>query len=219
MHLARELARAPMVERGSGHLVFISSLSGKTASPGSSLYSATKFGMRGYALGLREDVVGTGVGVTTVFPGFIRDAGMFHESDTEAAERRRHAHTRAVAEGVIRGIERNKPEVDVAPLSLRLGSIAAGIAPGVVGAAQRKLGSRDLASQWPRARPPSAEPLFSLCDAPHIAARNLSRGPVFLAPNTRRIRVTHAERGTQSVPGANREIAPDAQLSQREPDS
>ncbi len=82
IHLARELA-GPMVERGSGHLVFISSLSGKTASPGGSLYSATKFGMRGYALGLREDLVGTGVGVTTVFPGFIRDAGMFHEADTE----------------------------------------------------------------------------------------------------------------------------------------
>ena len=36
LQLARELA-ADMVKRGSGHLVFISSLSGKTASPGSSL--------------------------------------------------------------------------------------------------------------------------------------------------------------------------------------
>ena len=145
LHLARELA-GPMVQRGSGHLVFISSLSGKTASPGSSLYSATKFGMRGYALGLREDLVGTGVGVTTVFPGFIRDAGMFHESNTELPKGVGTRTPEQVAEGVIRGIERNKPEVDVAPLSLRLGSIAAGIAPGMVGAAQRKLGSRDLAA-------------------------------------------------------------------------
>ncbi len=146
LHLARELA-GPMVQRGSGHLVFISSLSGKTASPGSSLYSATKFGMRGYALGLREDLVGTGVGVTTVFPGFIRDAGMFHESNTELPKGVGTRTPEQVAEGVIRGIERNKPEVDVAPLSLRLGSIAAGIAPGMVGAAQRKLGSRDLAAE------------------------------------------------------------------------
>ena len=93
IHLARAFADQ-MVERGSGHLVFISSLSGKTASPGGSLYSATKFGMRGFALGLREDLVGTGVGVTTVFPGFIRDAGMFHESRHRAAEGRRHAHAR-----------------------------------------------------------------------------------------------------------------------------
>ena len=47
--LARALAPA-MVERGSGHLVFISSLSGKAANAGSALYSATKFGMRGMAL-------------------------------------------------------------------------------------------------------------------------------------------------------------------------
>ena len=146
LHLARELAR-PMVERGSGHLVFISSLSGKTASPGSSLYSATKFGLRGYALGLREDLVGTGVGVTTVFPGFIRDAGMFHDSNTELPKGVGTRTPDQVAAGVIRGIERNRPEVDVAPLGLRLGSIAGGIAPGVVGAAQRKLGSRDVAAQ------------------------------------------------------------------------
>ena len=101
IHLARELA-GPMVERGSGHLVFISSLSGKTASPGGSLYSATKFGMRGFALGLREDLVGTGVGVTTVFPGFIRDAGMFHEADTELPEGVGTRTPEQVAAGVIR---------------------------------------------------------------------------------------------------------------------
>ena len=38
---------------------------------GSSIYSATKFGLRGFAAGLREDLHGTGVGVTVVFPGFV----------------------------------------------------------------------------------------------------------------------------------------------------
>ena len=37
--------------RGSGHFVFVSSLSGKVASPASCMYSATKFGLRGFALG------------------------------------------------------------------------------------------------------------------------------------------------------------------------
>ena len=45
-----------MVERGSGHMVFIASLAGKAASPRSSLYNATKFGLRGFALGLRADL-------------------------------------------------------------------------------------------------------------------------------------------------------------------
>jgi len=149
IHLARDLA-GPMRERGAGHVVFISSLAGKTSSPGSSLYSATKFGLRGFALGLREDLVGTGVGVTTVFPGFIRDAGMFHDSKTELPKGVGTRTPDQVAAGVIRGIERNRPEVDVAPLGLRLGSMAGGIAPGVVGAAQRKLGSRDVAAQLAR---------------------------------------------------------------------
>jgi short-subunit dehydrogenase len=149
IHLARAYA-GPMVERGSGHLVFMSSLSGKTASPGGSLYSATKFGVRGFALGLREDLVGTGVGVTTVFPGFIRDAGMFHESDTQLPKGVGTRTPEEVARGVITGIEKDRAEVDVAPLGLRLGAIAGGLAPGVLGAAQRKLGSRDIASQMAR---------------------------------------------------------------------
>ena len=106
--LARALAPA-MVERGSGHLVFISSLSGKAANAGSSLYSATKFGMRGMALGLHGDLHGTGVGVTTVFPGFIRDAGMFHDSGTELP---RGVGTRTpdqVAAAVVKG-DRARPD-------------------------------------------------------------------------------------------------------------
>ena len=53
--LARGLAPA-MVRRRRGHMVFISSLAGKAASPSSSIYSATKFGLRGFALGLRADL-------------------------------------------------------------------------------------------------------------------------------------------------------------------
>ena len=38
-----------MVKRGSGHLLFMSSLSGKAATAGSSIYNATKFGLRGFS--------------------------------------------------------------------------------------------------------------------------------------------------------------------------
>ena len=77
--LARALMPS-MIERGSGHMVFMSSLSGKAASPASSLYAATKFGLRGFALALREDLHQHGIGVSVVLPGFIRDAGMFADS-------------------------------------------------------------------------------------------------------------------------------------------
>jgi short-subunit dehydrogenase len=143
IQLARALA-AGMVERGRGHLVFVSSLSGKVTSPGSSLYSATKFGLRGFALGLRQDLHGTGVGVTTVFPGFIRDAGMFHESGAKLPPFVGTRTPDQVAKAVVAGIERGRPEIDVAPLSFRAAGIAAGIVPGTMARLQRRMGGADI---------------------------------------------------------------------------
>lgn len=55
--------------RRSGHFVYISSMSGKAATAGASLYAATKFGLRGFALCLRDDLRPAGVGVSVVCPG------------------------------------------------------------------------------------------------------------------------------------------------------
>ena len=79
MHLARALEPA-MLEKKAGHMVFISSLSGKSATPLSSVYNATKFGLRGFALGLRTDLEPLGIGVSIVSPGTIREAGMYADS-------------------------------------------------------------------------------------------------------------------------------------------
>src|SRR5215204_2997512 len=82
MHLARAL-ESGMIERGRGHMVFISSLSGKSATPLSSVYNATKFGLRGFALGLRADLDPVGIGVSIVSPGTIREAGMYADSGAD----------------------------------------------------------------------------------------------------------------------------------------
>jgi short-subunit dehydrogenase len=143
-----QLARAlvpPMLERRSGHLVFISSLAGKVATARSALYSATKFGVRAFAAGLREDLHGSGVGVTTVFPGFISDAGLFAGSGVELP---RGVGTRTpdeVANAVLRGIEEGKPEIDVAPLGLRAGALFSAVAPNLAAPVQRRLGSTAIA--------------------------------------------------------------------------
>jgi short-subunit dehydrogenase len=144
MVLAHGLS-AGMVARSSGHIVFISSISGKTASVGGSVYSATKFGLRGFALGLREDLRGTGVGVSTVFPGFISDAGMFHESRAELPGYVGMRTPEQVADAVVRAIERDRSEIDVAPLSVRVGAAVAGLAPELSGRLQRRLGSDKVA--------------------------------------------------------------------------
>jgi short-subunit dehydrogenase len=134
-----------MVARGHGHLLFVSSLQGKAATPGASLYCASKFGMRGFASGLRADLHASGVGVSTVFPGFIRDAGMFADSGVKLPPGVGTRAPQDVARAVLRAIERNRAEVDVAPLSLRAGAIFTSLAPDLVASLSRRLGSEDIA--------------------------------------------------------------------------
>jgi short-subunit dehydrogenase len=142
--LAKALSE-PMAGRGRGHLVFISSLAGKAASPASSLYSATKFGLRGFALALRQDLGRHGVGVSVVTPGFIRDAGMFHDSGARLPPGTGTRTPADVAAAVIRAIEENRAEIDVAPAPLRLGAAVASLAPGLASRASQRLGAQRVA--------------------------------------------------------------------------
>ncbi len=147
MILARLLSDG-MVERGGGHILFVSSLSGKANTAGSSVYGATKFGLRGFAIGLREDLRPRGVGVSTVFPGFIRDAGMFHDSGAKLPGYVGTKTPEDVAAAVIRAIERDRSEIDVAPIALKVGTAIAGLAPEVAAIVQRKLGASEIANQF-----------------------------------------------------------------------
>jgi short-subunit dehydrogenase len=144
--LARALTPG-MVERRRGHLVFMSSLQGKATTPVSSIYSAAKFGVRGFALALREDLRVYGVGVSVVLPGFIRDAGMFADSGVKLPPGVGTRSPEDVAEAVVRAIERNRAEVEVAPVGLRLGTAAASVAPALSAAVSRRLGSERIAAQ------------------------------------------------------------------------
>ncbi|MCW2967778.1 MAG: family NAD(P)-dependent oxidoreductase [Solirubrobacteraceae bacterium] len=144
--LARHFAES-LGARGAGHIVFISSLSGKTGQAGASLYSATKFGLRGFVQGLRGDLAPQGVGVSSVFPGFIRDAGMFHESETVLPKGVGTSTPEAVAGAVTGAIERNRFEVDVAPLSMRVLTSFAAAAPATAAKLSARMGAQDVADQ------------------------------------------------------------------------
>ncbi len=136
-----------MAARRSGHLVFIWSLSGKLATPGSALYSATKFGLRGFAASLRQDLHGSGVGVSTIFPGPIREAGMWAQTQVELPRMLGTRRPQDVAAAVVRAIETDKAEIDVAPLPARLGAVIAAVAPTVVAGVNRRLGAQSIAHQ------------------------------------------------------------------------
>jgi short-subunit dehydrogenase len=130
MVLAQAL-ETPMLERGSGHMVFISSLSGKSATPLSSIYNATKFGLRGFALGLRTDLDHRGVGVSLVSPGTIREAGMYADSGAKPIPGLGTGSPKQVADAVVKAIVRNKVEIAVAPLRQRALAHFALASPGI----------------------------------------------------------------------------------------
>jgi len=135
IRMARELA-PKMAERGGGHMVFVASLAGKAASPRAALYNSTKFGLRGFALGLRADLGRSGIGVSLVSPGFVREAGMFADSGAKPPPGLGTTTPERVGEAVVRVIERNKMEIAVAPIQQRLASHFALASPGIALRAQ-----------------------------------------------------------------------------------
>jgi short-subunit dehydrogenase len=133
--------------RGSGHFVYLSSLSGRVGSMGAPLYSATKFGLRGFAGALRADLRGSGIGVSIVVPGFVREAGMFAESGASLPWGIATVSPQAVAAALVKAIRVDRAEVVVAPVSLRVGAFLGALAPGIAAGVQARFGnglSKDL---------------------------------------------------------------------------
>jgi len=148
--LARALLPG-MLERGRGHLLFMSSISGKTAVPGNPLYHATKYGLRGFAAALRTDLHGSGLGVSCIFPGFIRDAGIFAESGVKLPPGIGTRSPEDVARACVRAIEHNRGEIDVASFSQRGGVVLAGLAPDLAAGVVRRLGGPGIAREMEHA--------------------------------------------------------------------
>lgn len=63
---------APMRSRGAGRIGIITSIGGLVPVPHLLPYSTAKFGAVGFSAGLRSELAGTGVKVTTVAPGLMR---------------------------------------------------------------------------------------------------------------------------------------------------
>ena len=137
--MAHELV--PLMEqRGAGHIVFIGSIGAMISAADAALYSATKFGLRGFAFGLRQDLWNSGVGVSIVEPGFIRDEGMFADRGASLPRGFRTGTPDQVARAVIRAIERNVAETVVAPIETRLGIAIGSLAPELSAKVQQLIG-------------------------------------------------------------------------------
>jgi uncharacterized protein len=129
-----------MVKRKDGHMVFISSIAGKIPAAGVSIYNATKFGIRGFALAMREELWGTGVGVSVVCPTFVSEAGMWAETGLKADPMAGEVTPAQVADAVWKAIVRNRAEIDVMPIQLKASLKIMGVAPGLFASIARSTG-------------------------------------------------------------------------------
>jgi short-subunit dehydrogenase len=97
-----------MLERRTGQIAAISSLSAYKGMPGESAYCASKAAVNSYLDGLRVQVRNRGIGVTTICPGFVKtpmtaidDFPMLFEMEAEEA-----------ADRIIRALKKRKKVVN-----------------------------------------------------------------------------------------------------------
>lgn len=104
-----------MVERGSGHIVNISSLAGWVGSPGLSAYCASKFGLRGFGEALRYDLRDAGIRVSTVYPSFSRtpilDSEQFGYDERRRVPDHMVTDPADVVAAIVRGVRRNQAHI------------------------------------------------------------------------------------------------------------
>ena len=110
-----------MLDGARGHIVVVSSGAGLRAFPWGAVYGGTKAFDRGFAEALRHELSGTGVSVTTVFPGEVETALHDHQRE-RLPDWRRDENTvpaERVAEAIVAAIENDRREVHI-PAAVRV---------------------------------------------------------------------------------------------------
>lgn len=67
-----QIALPWMLERGTGHLVYVSSVVSELGSPGQTAYVAAKGGINALASSLRRELSGKGIDVSVIMPGWVK---------------------------------------------------------------------------------------------------------------------------------------------------
>jgi short-subunit dehydrogenase len=103
-----------MLERGRGHVVFISSLAGKSGPAYNEPYGATKAGLIGFNQSLRAEYRHAPVGFSVVCPGFTTGDGMYQRMVEEGVSSSRligETTTEKVADRVAEAIRKDRAEI------------------------------------------------------------------------------------------------------------
>lgn len=116
-----------MIERGRGHIVNTSSMNGLNPFASFAAYSASKFAVLGLSDAVRAELAPSGVGVSTLFPGFTRSRmSESMSSGPIAVDEERAATIRAnmmdpvwLGRAVVRAVEANDPTSSHTPNTSR----------------------------------------------------------------------------------------------------
>ena len=127
-----------MAARGSGHIINMASLAGVTPTPGTSIYSATKFGLRAVSIAAAVELRSRGVYVTVICPDLV-DTALFDQhlgvKDPEAValifSGPRALTADEVSEAIFRAMRDRPLEIDL-PFIRGLLSKLSSVAPGVL---------------------------------------------------------------------------------------
>lgn len=129
-----------MLERGSGHIVNISSAAGLVGTAGLSTYSAAKFGLRGFGEALADELAPSGVRVSNVYPFFSRtpilDSPRFGQWNPAALPDRMISNPVHVVAAIIRGIQTNQVHIYPDPISRQIALIQR-LGPGMLATLRR----------------------------------------------------------------------------------
>lgn len=130
-----------LLRQGHGHVVVVSSGAGLRSFPQAAVYGATKAAQRMFAEALRHELSGTGVSLTTVFPGEIATSLHDHEKDRMPAWYRGGpgaVPTRVLADKVLSAVEQDARFLHHPPLVRLLGTVN-GISPRAADAMLRRM--------------------------------------------------------------------------------
>jgi short-subunit dehydrogenase len=136
-----------MLERGGGHVVFVSSLAGKVGPAYSGPYAATKAGLIGLTQSLRAEYAQKPIGFSVVCPGFTAGDGMYQRMADEGHTSNRllgETSTEKVAAAVVRAIKQDVPEIVESGAPVRPALALQQLAPRLVERISPRFGATDL---------------------------------------------------------------------------
>lgn len=119
-----------MLKRKAGHIVNIASIAAKSGAPYAATYSGTKAGLAEWTRALRLELADTGVHFSTIFPGYVREVGMFAKFGMRSPWLVGSCAPSQVAKAVVQAIETGRVEKIINSRPLRYSFMINELSPG-----------------------------------------------------------------------------------------